>query len=260
MIWNFDPIAFSLFGLDVRWYGLFYILGFFLALHLGWRLKDKLFSTENKISKETFENLTFGLFFSGVAGGRLGYFLFYAPETFVSDFFEIFKIWHGGMSIHGGIIGAIIFAFFWQRKYRIPFLWVTDIFVLPLSISLIFGRIANFLNGELIGRPTDVAWGMIFPHIDNLTRHPSQLYEAGKNLLLSLILLFFLARGAGKKRGLLTAIFLAGYGTFRFFIEFVKEPEGSVWILSNGQWLSVFTVLGAIFLAMAENFWHNDGK
>jgi len=257
MIWNFDPIAFSIFGLDIRWYGLAYILGFFLALQLGWRIKNKFSPAGSEVSKQMFEDLTFGLFFSGVLGGRLGHFLFYAPETFVSDFFEIFKIWHGGMSIHGGIIGAIIFAIFWQRKHHIPLLWITDIFTLPLSIALVFGRIANFLNGELVGRPTNVAWGIIFPHVDNLTRHPAQLYEAGKNLLIAIVLSFFLARGFGKKEGFLTALFLAGYGIFRFFIEFVKESERSFWIFTNGQWLCIFMVLGAILLAKKQNFWHN---
>lgn len=258
MIWNFDPVAFSLLGISIRWYGLVYVLGFFLALQLGWHLQKSL--TPTKISKKNFENLTFGLFLWGVIGGRIGHFLFYNPSVFRTDIWEILKVWHGGMSIHGGLLGALIFAFLWYRKHGVRFLWITDIFTLPLAITLIFGRIANFLNGELVGRPTGTDWGVIFPHIDSTLRHPSQLYESGKNLLLVLLLLYFLRKGYGRKEGFCTAFFLFGYGVLRFGIEFVRAPDGVLWGLTHGQWLSLLMVGVAAFLAKKQYFWHNPTR
>ncbi len=255
MIWNFDPVAFSLFGLDVRWYGLSYIFGFFLALHLGGKLQHRML--QKPLSKKDFENLTFGIFFAGIVGGRLGHFLFYEPETFVRNLSEVVKIWHGGMSIHGGILGSVLWALWWSRKNKFSLLRLADIFVLPLAITLIFGRIANFLNGELVGRATGTDWGMIFPHVDNVLRHPSQLYEVGKNILLSLFLAWLVWKHQEKKEGLLTAAFLVGYGILRFGVEYFREPESLIGSLTMGQILSLLMMVAAFFLAKCKHFWHN---
>ncbi|MCF7917860.1 prolipoprotein diacylglyceryl transferase [Candidatus Gracilibacteria bacterium] len=256
MIWDFNPIAFSILGLDVRWYGLVYIGGFLLTLWLGYRLQK--ITLNSPFSKEQFENAIFGVFLSGILGGRLGEFLFYSPHTLLDNFWEVFKIWHGGMSIHGGLLGSLIFLIIWTRKNKIPLLSLTDILVLPLAITLVFGRIANFLNGELVGRPTGGEWGMIFPHVDNIFRHPSQLYESGKNAFLSILIAYFFMRGYWKKRGGGTVLFVGGYGILRFFIEFFREPDGMIGWLSTGQWLCLGMIFSAFLLAKKENFWHNE--
>ncbi len=240
MTWNLDPIAFSLFGLDVRWYGLSYVLGFFLVLIIGHKI---ILRTGLKVSKSDFENLVFGLFFIGIVGGRLGEFLFYAPQTFLEDPLEVFKIWHGGMSIHGGILAAILFGVWWAKKHKISFYCLADSLVIPLAIALGVGRIANFINGELVGIPTDQSWGVIFPHVDDLFRHPSQLYEAGKNFILAGLLMWLLIKDFWKKPGFLFSVFLIGYGVLRFIIEFCREPDGMIWVLSTGQVLCLGMVV-----------------
>jgi len=243
-VWNFSPIAFSVFGLGVRWYGLSYIAGFFLNYFFIPKIAQKI---NLKISKNDAENLIFGLFFCGILGGRLGYFLFYFPEIFWTDPLEIFRIWHGGMSIHGGFLGAIFFGIFFARKKNFPTLKIFDAAAIPFSFSLFFGRIANFLNGELFGIPTNQKWGIVFPHVDEFLRHPSQIYEAGKNLILGGILILIFKK-CDQKTGILSAAFLFFYGLFRFLIEFFREPEGGFWIFSTGQILCVIMIFSAIFL------------
>jgi len=237
-IWNLDPVAFSFLGIDIRWYGLVYIFGFLLTLHWGWHLWQSV-NKKKKIKKEKFENLVFGTFFFGVLGGRLGEFIFYSPETFIYDFFEIFKVWNGGMSIHGGILGAMLFVFFWARKNKISFFQITDIFVIPLTIALMLGRGANFMNGELVGQLTDQSWGVIFPHVDEYFRHPSQLYEVLKNLLLFGILYSLFRRKLWEKRGILTGIFLMGMELCDFLLNFLENQMGG-FIFSQQDKFSVF--------------------
>ena len=251
-VWELNPVAFSVFGFDVRWYGMAYILGFFIASVLGWSVAKKI---KLKVSKPIFENLVFGAFFSGIIGARLGFFLFYEPNIFITDIFEIFKVWHGGMSIHGGIIGSIFYCFIFSKTKNISIWKIFDVLVVPLSLALVFGRMANFLNGELIGRPTDQTWGVIFPHIDELYRHPSQLYESAKNLFIFIILLFFIQKELWKKEGLLSTTFLMGYGILRFFIEFVREPNSLYYGLSMGQILCIFMIFGALGLILIKKFW-----
>ncbi len=250
--WNFDPVLFSIFGLDIRWYGLAYIAGFFLALFLAPKIAQK---NGLGISKIDFENLLFGVFLSGVIGGRLGFFMFYSWETFSTDFLEIFRVWHGGMSIHGGILGTTVFGILWAKFHKIDALKIFDILVLPLAIALGFGRIANFINGELVGIPTDQTWGIVFPHIDNLLRHPSQLYEALKNWFLALIIFFLWQKNHGKKKGVLSFVFLFGYGLMRSGIEFFREETSSIWNVSTGQVLSIVLILIALLVAFSQKFW-----
>jgi len=256
MIWNINPVAFSLMGLDVRWYGIAYILGFFIALFLGWKIQNKILKNKS-LNKKDWENLCFWIFISGVIGGRIGHFLFYSPNVFISDPWEILQIWQGGMSIHGGIIGAVIFTLFWSKIRKIPFLSLFDVFVIPLAIALFLGRISNFINGELVGRITNQEWGIIFPHIDNLLRHPSQLYEAGKNLVIALILTFLFLHKYKNKTGFLTFMFLILYGSFRFSLEFFREPHGMMSLLTTGQFLCVIMIIISFLLAWSQNFWQN---
>ena len=246
MIWDFDPVAFGFLGLEVRWYGLSYILGFFLVLKLGFNYQKS--SLKSALSKEAFENLLIGLFISGVVGGRLGFFLFYRSDIFLVDPLEILQIWHGGMSIHGGFLGSFAWLWFWARKNKQSLWALADILVIPMALALAFGRLANFLNGELVGTPTDQTWGMIFPHIDDLYRHPSQLYEMVKNIGLFIVLNKLFDQGLWKKRGLLTSVFVFGYGLLRFLIEFVREPDMMFFWLSTGQWLCIGMMICAFTL------------
>jgi phosphatidylglycerol:prolipoprotein diacylglycerol transferase len=246
--WNLDPVAFYIFEFPIRWYSFVYIFGFFLALHWGWCLWKKI-NKKEKINKDQFENLILGSFLFGVLGGRLGEFIFYSPQIFIYDFWEIFKPWHGGMSIHGGILGSILFIFFWGKKKNIPFLKITDVLVLPLVFTLFLGRGANFINGELVGTITDQSWGVIFPDIDNKLRHPSQLYEMIKNLILFNLIFYLFQKKHWKTPGFLSGTFLFGYGLLRFIIEFYKESTPFFYIFSTGQILCfVMICLGLILL------------
>ncbi len=230
-----DPVALSAFGWEVRWYGLAYALGFFIVLLGGRKLLDR---SDLEIGHEEFEHLVFGGFLFGILGGRLGEFLFYAPHIFWTDPLEVFKIWHGGMSIHGGILGSAGWIAWWCRKNQISFLRIADILVVPLAFALALGRGANFVNAELVGVATDQTWGVMFPTYDYLLRHPTQLYELAKNLVLGGGLCFFFFRcQIWKRPGALLGIFLVGYGVMRFGIELWKVPDGMVGPLSTGQWL-----------------------
>lgn len=246
MVWNLDPVAFSFLGLSIRWYGIAYVAGFFLALKAGLWVHKKITDKNTEEDKKEFENLVFGVFLAGVIGGRLGFFLFYSWETFFEDPTEILRIWHGGMSIHGGVIFATLYLAYYAKTRGRNFLEITDTFVLPLSLALVFGRLANFVNGELVGRVTDVPWAVTFPHIDNQPRHPSQLYEMGKNIVNSVVLLTLLSEGKGKQTGLLSAVFLIGYGIMRFIIEFYRRPEVLVGPLTMGQFLCALMIAGGI--------------
>lgn len=248
MIWTDHSVAFSVFGLDVRWYGIAYLVGFFLATYLGWKIYNKISRDFNKIDFKKWEDLIFGIFFAGILGGRLGEFIFYSPQVFINNPLEIFQIWHGGMSIHGGLLGALIFAIYWTRKHKKSLLLISDAVVLPLSITLGLGRITNFLNGELAGQPTDNDWGVVFPHVDNLLRHPTQLYESAGSFILAGFLWLMLKK-CGKFRGILTVLFLVGYGVTRFIIEFWKSPDGwELLSLSTGQWLCLVMIILAVIV------------
>lgn len=243
---NLSPIAFSILGLEVRWYGLMYVFGFLIIQYLGWYLWQKfnhLDQTRPKqllnFTKKDFENLIFWVFLFGVLGGRIGFFLFYNPQTLLQNPLQFFKVWEGGMSIHGGFLFGFLAFLYLTRQYKLPTLQTADIFVLPMSIGLFFGRIANFINAELVGHPTNGNWGIIFPNVDNALRHPSQLYHASKDLILASILCLIIYKSGFRHPGLLTAVFLIGYGSLRFFVEFFRVPDLMVGPLSMGQTLCI---------------------
>ncbi|ARP96459.1 prolipoprotein diacylglyceryl transferase [Bordetella genomosp. 13] len=242
---EFDPIAIRIGPLAVHWYGLMYLLGFASAYLLGrWRIArgHTTFMTTRDL-----EDLTFYTVLGVVLGGRLGYVLFYKPMHYLQHPIEIFYLWEGGMAFHGGLLGVILVMFLFARKKGVSFFTVSD-FVAPLiPPSLAAGRWGNFMNGELWGRPTDVPWGMVFPQSgDGLARHPSQLYElALEGIVLFAILWAFSAKP--RKTGQVSALFLIGYGLFRFTVEFTREPDNFLGLLagglSMGQWLSLPMVI-----------------
>ncbi len=245
--WDIDPVALSIMGLQIRWYGLAYLASYFLFEYLGWWCY-KNFHPKPTLTKEAFGKLVFSGFIAGVIGGRLGYFLFYSPETFWTNPLEVLMIWHGGMSIHGGILGVVLFGLWQQYRHKINWLSIADVVSLPLAFSLFLGRLANFINGELYGRPTDQTWGVIFPHVDELLRHPSQLYEAGKNIILVLLVFYALRKGWAKTPGKTFGLFVLGYGILRFSIEFVREPNFFIGPLTMGQTLCMLMVIIGSFL------------
>ncbi|SEQ17636.1 prolipoprotein diacylglyceryl transferase [Nitrosomonas ureae] len=243
-----DPVAISLGPLSVHWYGLMYLLGFVAFILLGrYRIKH------NPHTTFTYEMLDDALFYGMlgvVVGGRLGHVLFYQFGYYLEFPLHIFAIWEGGMSFHGGFLGVFVAMILLARKYHLPWLAVTD-FVIPLiPPGLAAGRIGNFINGELWGRPTDVPWGMIFPYVDNFPRHPSQLYQFALEGV-ALFIFIWIYSAKPRATGAITGAFMIGYGVLRSFAEFFREPEdGFMGVLTlgitMGQWLSIPMILAGI--------------
>jgi len=251
---QFDPVAFELGPLAVRWYGLMYLVGFVLFVVLGkYRARQNLLTGWHP--RDVDDMLFYGVF-GVILGGRLGYVLFYKPAYYLAHPLEIFALWQGGMSFHGGFIGVLIALAFFARNRHKRWLEVTD-FVAPLiPLGLAAGRLGNFINGELWGRPTSVPWAMVFPQVDGQPRHPSQLYELGLEGLLLFTILWLYAR---RKRplGAVSGAFLIGYGTFRFVVEYAREPDSFLGLLTlgwtMGQWLSIpMIVVGAALVIWAH--------
>jgi phosphatidylglycerol:prolipoprotein diacylglycerol transferase len=243
-----DPIAFSIGPLAVRWYGLMYLVGFAAAWWLGMRRIDK---GTAPITRAQFDDLIFFAVLGVILGGRLGYVLFYKPAHYAAHPLEIFAVWQGGMSFHGGLLGVILAMAWVAWRRRVDFLRLMD-FIAPLCpLGIGAGRLGNFINGELYGRVTDAPWGMLFRGAGDLPRHPSQLYEfALEGLALFALLWWYSSRP--RSRGEVSALFLIGYGTFRFIAEFGREPDAFLGFLalglSMGQWLSAPMVLAGIAL------------
>jgi phosphatidylglycerol:prolipoprotein diacylglycerol transferase len=248
---QFDPVAFHVGPLSVRWYGLMYLVGFILFIVLGRRRARAQMLTGWRLS-DVDDMLFFGVF-GVILGGRLGYVLFYKPSYYFAHPLEIFEVWHGGMSFHGGLLGVLIALWFFARRRHKAFLDVTD-FVAPLCpLGLAAGRLGNFINGELVGRPSDVPWAMVFPQVDSLPRHPSQLYEFGlEGVLLFIVLWVYASRN--RPMGAVSGLFLIGYGTFRFIAEFTREPDNFLGLLAGGftmgQWLSMPMVAVGIVMML----------
>jgi len=257
---NIDPIAFSVGPLIVRWYALAYLVGFLggwrYALWMGKREPNKL------PSQEQIDDFLPWAVLGVILGGRLGYVLFYQLPLYINNPFSALKIWEGGMSFHGGALGVIIALFVYAFLKKIPLLRLTDIICATVPIGVFFGRIANFINGELWGRTTDKAWGVIFPYGGDESRHPSQLYEAALEGFVLFWILFFLFqwRVTREKPGIVTGAFLAGYGIFRLFVENFREPDAHLGFIfgqiSMGQILSLPMILlgsGVILYALLKD-------
>jgi len=242
---DFDPVAIHLGPLAIRWYGIMYLVGFALFLLLG---RHRIRERADWTVKELDDLLFYGAL-GVVLGGRLGYVFFYKFSDYLHAPLHIFYVWEGGMSFHGGMLGVIAAIWLFSKKTGKRWLAVTD-FVAPLvPLGLGAGRIGNFINGELWGRPTDVPWAMIFPKMDMQPRHPSELYEfALEGVTLFLILWFFSKKP--RPVGAVSGLFLIGYGTFRFLVEFTREPDDFLGLLalglSMGQWLSLPMILAGI--------------
>lgn len=236
---DFDPVAFSLGPLVVRWYALSYILGIVLA----WRYVLWLVAKPPKlISRDNCDDMMTWATVGIILGGRLGEVLIWHPADYLADPVQILKIWQGGMAFHGGMLGVILAMFLYARSKKIPFFALADPIAAATPIGLFLGRLANFVNGELVGRPTDVPWAVIFPKFGPEPRHASQLYEAGLEGIILFLVLFLLARQQRmrEKVGLLSGTFLVGYGLARIIGEQFREPEVALGTsITWGQWLSV---------------------
>ncbi len=273
---NIDPTAISLgpfhysdmvIGpLQIQWYSISYLLAFATAWMLAIRYSTKSWAP---VKRAQIEDLIVYSMWGVILGGRIGYMMFYSFDQWIADPVLVFKLWEGGMSFHGGLIGVVISTALVARKLRIPFLVLTD-FVVPLvPTGLLYGRLANFVNQELWGRATDVPWAMIFPADPTGTpRHPSQLYEAlGEGLLLFLILSWFASKP--RLKGEVSGLFLLLYGFVRFLIEFVRQPDVQFqdvealfelfnW-MTQGQWLSVPMIIAGFWLMRtATGLGHKD--
>ena len=245
---NIDPILVDLGPIRLSWYGLMYVFGFFISyLLVRYQMRRKEFG----ISKQEVENLYFYLILGLMVGARLGYVLFYDLKMYLADPLEIFAIWHGGMSFHGGLIGVLLVGILFSWKNKKSFRRMADLIIVTVPIGLGLGRIGNFINGELYGRVAQIPWGMIFPKGGPLPRHPSQLYESALEGGL-LFLILWLIKDKKIPSGGLLALFLSLYGTFRFFIEFFREPDVQVGFVfgpfTMGQILCAFMIVGGIIL------------
>ena len=245
---SFDPVAIQFLSIEIRWYSLAYIVG----ILLGWFLSKRMFISNQQL-KEKFDDYITYLILGIIVGGRLGYVFFYNFNYYLENLTDIFKIWQGGMSFHGGLIGIIIVSvWFGKKNNQNPFIYL-DVVSLVAPIGIFFGRIANFINSELYGVETNLPWGVKFIQIDNLYRHPSQLYEAFlEGLILFFILLYFRNRGFIKTPGLISGLFLIFYSVFRFMIEFFRVPDEQLgylfFNLTMGQIISFIFLFIGIYL------------
>jgi len=243
---NFDPVAIQIFSVEIRWYSLAYIIG----ILIGWILSKRVFINDPQL-KEKFDDYITYIIIGIIIGGRLGYVLLYNFDYYLNNLIDIFKIWQGGMSFHGGLIGIIaVSVLFAKKNNQNPFIYL-DVVSIVAPIGIFFGRIANFINSELYGIETNLPWSVQFIQIDNLYRHPSQLYEAiFEGLILFIILIYFRKKGFMKIPGLISGLFLIFYSIFRFLIEFVRVPDeqlGYIFLnLTMGQVISfIFFLIGS---------------
>ena len=246
---QFNPVFISLGPLSIHWYGVMYIIAFGGAWVLAsYRRNMK----PNQWSTDQISDLIFYGAIGAVVGGRLGSVFFYNFDRFLVDPLWVFRVWEGGMSFHGGLLGVGVAFYFYSKSLRKGF-WETIDFIVPfVPFGLGAGRIGNFIGGELWGRPTDVPWGMVFPHVDQLPRHPSQLYEVALEGVALFILLWWFS-SKPRPRLAVSGVFALGYGSFRFFIEFFREPDQQIGIiafewLTMGQLLSVPMAAGGMLL------------
>lgn len=252
-----SPNAIDLGFFQLKWYSLAYLAGILLGY---WYLTRLIAQPNAPMARRHADDFMLYATLGIIFGGRLGYVLFYKPELFANPL-NVLKVWEGGMSFHGGLIGVLLGIFYLARRNKLSFLRICDYVACCVPFGLLFGRLANFVNGELWGRPTDVAWAIIFPS-DRMgePRHPSQLYEAGLEGLLLMIVLWFLfwKTGARNRPGLLVGVFTLGYGLSRFIVEYFRSPDAHLIEfaeqtgLSMGQWLTVPMILVGLFFIVTS--------
>lgn len=255
---SIDPVLLSLGPLQIRWYGLMYVIGFLAAYQLV-LYQAKKFKWQPMV--QHLDNLHLTLIAGIILGGRLGYVLFYNPAYYLAHPGEAVAIWSGGMSFHGGCLGAFAAGLLYCRHAQLDFWKAADLFVVTVPIGLFFGRVGNFINGELFGRITQVPWGMIFPEGGPLPRHPSQLYEALLEGVLLFLILWslkakpWLPRAEHWPHGSMLALFLGLYGCFRFIVEFVREPDPQIGLI--GSLFTMGQILCLLMMAAGAILWHH---
>ena len=258
-IHNLNPVIVNFVFIEIRWYSLAYIFG----ILIGWWLAKKIIQTKinnGEISLEIklFDDLISYLIISIILGGRIGYVLFYNFSYYINNPVDIIKIWEGGMSFHGALIGIIVGTYLFSKKINVKTFFFLDVVATVAPIGIFFGRIANFINSELYGKPTEVAWSVIFPLVDQVPRHPSQIYEAFFEGIILFIILIMLAFKKNVKIGKCSAYFMIFYGTFRILAEQFREPDMQIGYLFNfitmGTLLSSFMILiGYLILLKFKN-------
>ena len=249
---NFDPIAFQVFSLEIRWYSLAYIFG----LIFGWIYCKKILIENLKI-KKLFDDYIVYLILGIIIGGRLGYVFIYNPFYFLENFHEIPMLWKGGMSFHGGLIGVIFATILFCKKNDQEVFYFLDLVCAASPIGIFFGRIANFINSELYGRETDIFWSVKFVLVDNINRHPSQIYEAIFEGIILFLIINIIYKKLFHKTGIISSLFVILYSIFRFLIEFTREPDVHLGLLafnlSMGQYVSLIFIMGGLIIFYSRN-------
>lgn len=267
----FDPVLVQLGPVQIRWYALAYVFGLTLGwLYARWMVaREDLWGGVRRPTTESLDNLLVYAAFGVIVGGRLGYVLFYNLDLFIAKPLGIFAVWNGGMSFHGGLVGSIAAIWLFARNYKLPILIVGDVTAAATPIGLLLGRLANFIKPELWGRPSDVAWAMVFPPREAMcrvwdtplypcARHPSQLYEAAlEGLVLFVVLHVMVRRGALRRPGTVAGVFCIGYGAARIFSEFFREPDIQLGFLFGGATMGMLLSLpliavGFVVLALSR--------
>ena len=243
---NFDPVAFQVFSIEIRWYSLAYIVG----LIFGWIYCNKILINDQD-KKYQFDDYITYIIIGIIVGGRLGYVFIYNPSYYLENLIEIPMIWNGGMSFHGAVLGILLATIMFCKRDNQNIFYYLDLVALSAPIGIFLGRIANFINSELYGRETDIIWSVKFIQIDNLNRHPSQIYEAIFEGIVLFILLNLFHNKLSKKNGLTSSLFIIFYSIFRFIIEFTREPDSHIGLvilnMSLGQIISIiFFIAGTI--------------
>ncbi|MBT6204692.1 MAG: prolipoprotein diacylglyceryl transferase [Alphaproteobacteria bacterium] len=249
-----DPILVEIGPFAIRWYALAYITGILLGWRWALRLAD---SSPAGINRKMLDDFLVWATLGIVFGGRLGYVLFYKFGYFIHNPVEIVYVWQGGMSFHGGMLGVALAIYLFARKHKLPVLAMGDIIACVAPIGLFFGRVANFINGELFGRATDVSWAVLFPRDPTVGRHPSQLYEAGlEGAVLFAVLWFVWAKTPLKQRpGATSGIFLIGYGLSRGFVELFREPDAHLGYILSGITMGQILCIPMILIGAGLLYW-----
>ena len=258
IVHNFDPVLIDLGIFQIRWYSIAYIFGILLGWAYGRKILARVSNINNnfnKIKKTDFDDLILYLIVGIIIGGRIGYIIFYNLEYYSENFLEIFKVWRGGMSFHGGLLGVIVAIFLFAKKTNNNFFKFSDIIACVAPIGIFLGRLANFINGELYGKISTAPWAVIFPNVDSMPRHPSQLYEAILEGVVLFIIINYLAlkKELIYKTGFISAFFLIVYSFLRMFSELFREPDIQLGLLFNnfsmGTLLSLLTIIIGLFIA-----------